>query len=332
MPPQGNPPCSCTVPLFSPCAAASAGLRGNVRLVKIHPVLRPVLALAGAAFAVLLLASVPLMLTVSPAGDGLALHLDAFPRVAFEYTRGLWSGESLVYRRGGTDVSFLQVTLHTFPTSLLYAGGACLATILLGTLLGTWLGAAKRQHVQDLLGALGAVPDFVLVLLLQILVVAFYQSTGVRLARVASIARDEPALLLPLLVLSLIPTAYLLKGVSTTTREIIGRDFVTAAKARGLGRFQVLRRHVLPHAVLHGQASAAKVAALLVGNLFIVEYLFNIPGVTGVLFEYAYRGFYREYQPQLVVNSLIAIIALYAILLLLTRVLAAALMKVSGRG
>lgn len=289
-----------------------------------------VLMAAGVVIAVLFLASLPLILTVSD--TGLVLNVESFPRTAASYAAGLWSGESFIYQRGGGAVNFLRVASSTFPTSLLYAGSACIIAVLVGTLLGTYIGASKRQPVQDLLSALGAVPDFILVLLLQITVVGIYHATGARVARVASIARDEPALLLPLIVLAIIPTAYLLAGVSATVREVATQDFVTAAKARGLGRGLLLRRHALPHAVLHGRAHAGKMAALVIGNLFIVEYLFNIPGVTGVLFDYAWKGLYRWYQPQLVINSLFAIIALYGVLLFLIRALNAALMRISGRG
>lgn len=280
-------------------------MRNSVRLP------RTLLGLLGTVLVVLLLSALPEVIQLS---DGaLQLRPSAFWHIPVDYLQGLWDGSSLDYNRGtfGQSGDFLPTALRAVRTSLPYAGLALALALGVAVGLGLVLGGTRREHLQDVISGVGALPDFILVLVLQMGAVAVYQATGWRIARVATISSDQRALLLPLIVLSVIPTAFLLKGTTTAVRHTLAREFIRTARAQGLSRGQVLRRHVLPHALLHVEAVSSRLAALLVGNLVIVEYLFNIPGLGRLAFTYL---FWRGYQPNVAVNTMLLLMLLFCLL------------------
>lgn len=62
-------------------------------------------------------------------------------------------------------------------------------------------------------------------------------------------------------------------------REVEGEDFVRTAVAKGLGPWGVTLRHTLPAAGAPVLVLAASYTPLLVGNVVLVEQVFNVPGV-----------------------------------------------------
>ncbi|NLT35111.1 MAG: ABC transporter permease subunit [Gaiellales bacterium] len=283
---------------------------------------RGTLGLLGTILAVFLLAALPEAVRLSD--GGLELHASAFWHTAADYISGLRDGSSLQYERGAFNQTdhFLPAAGRALATSLPYAGLACAIALTLSLGLGLALGGTKREHLHDLVSGVGSIPDFILVLVLQIAAVAVYQATGWRIARVATISSEQQALLLPLIVLSVIPTAFLLKGTAGVVRTTLGQEFIRTALAQGLSRGQLLRRHVLPHALLHVEAGSSRLAALIVGNLFIVEYLFNIPGLGRLAFTYV---FWHSYQPNVAINTMFLMMVVFAALWMGTWVVVALL-------
>jgi len=223
------------------------------------------------------------------------------------YVRGLEDGASFTY--GVWDNrSFLPGLGSRVLTSYLYMVAAGLLALVLGPLLGIWLTAGRHDRATDVVAAAGAVPDFILALLLQIGVVALYKSTGFRLAHVATIDSSRPAILLPLLVLTVVPTIYLLRSVSSRVYQVTSEQYILAAKARGLGRVRIYLTHVLPNVTRFLSADLPRVAGVILADFFIVDYLFNLHGITTLIFFYGMKGGYRY---SLAVNGMLVAVALY---------------------
>src|SRR5690606_33041650 len=155
-----------------------------------------------------------------------------------------------------------------------------------------------KEWMKDTIGFLGTIPDFILVIFLQLGVVSIYQSTGFRLARVASRSADENAYLLPLITLTLIPAIYLIRTLSERTYDVLSEDYILTAKAKGLKKRVIYINHVIRNVLPFLKADLHKVLAIMMSNLFIVEYLFNIRGITAMLFGGT------MYQYNLIVNTL----------------------------
>ena len=277
-----------------------------------------------------LLAALPDVLSID--GDRVVLHLSMFAADIGGFFRYMLGGDSFLYRTAHTNMPFRSVLsdiVRPFLTSFAYAGVSAVAATFIGTVGGMLVVAFRKEQAKDVVSLFGIVPDFVMILVLQLIVVAVYKTTGVHVARVATITRDEPALLLPLLILTLIPAVFILRSISNRTYMVTTEDFVLVARAQGLSRFAVYRRHVLPHVLAALQADLHKVTALVLGNLFITEYLFNIQGITRLIFSFSRMG---GYQFNLVVTAFLAILVLYGFLFSVLRLIIRLADSGDGRG
>jgi peptide/nickel transport system permease protein len=67
--------------------------------------------------------------------------------------------------------------------------------------------------------------------------------------------------------------------------DVSWRDYVRTARAKGLPRRQVLARHVLRNALMPVVTVVALQLGTLLGGTVLVEYVFNYPGLSGMLVD-----------------------------------------------
>ena len=92
-----------------------------------------------------------------------------------------------------------------------------------------------------------------------------------------------PNIVLPILTLIILLTAYILRVVRTSIIEVMRSDYIRVARMKGLTRFWVVVRHALPNALLPTLTIAALTIAWLIGGLFVIESVFNYPGIGTLL-------------------------------------------------
>jgi len=92
---------------------------------------------------------------------------------------------------------------------------------------------------------------------------------------------------LPALVLGVVYGAYLLEMVRASTVEARRTSWVRAAQARGLSPRRVLIGHVLPVALIPMVEALGPVIARLFTGSFVVEILFEVPGISRVFMDAA---------------------------------------------
>ena len=92
-----------------------------------------------------------------------------------------------------------------------------------------------------------------------------------------------PNIVLPVLTLIILLTAYILRVVRTSIIEVMRSDYIRVARMKGLTRFWVVVRHALPNALLPTLTIAALTIAWLIGGLFVIESVFNYPGIGTLL-------------------------------------------------
>ncbi len=92
-----------------------------------------------------------------------------------------------------------------------------------------------------------------------------------------------PNIVLPILTLVILLTAYILRVVRTSIIEAMRSDYIRTARSKGLASLWVVLRHALPNALLPTLTIAALTVAWLIGGLFVVETVFNYPGIGTLL-------------------------------------------------
>jgi peptide/nickel transport system permease protein len=90
---------------------------------------------------------------------------------------------------------------------------------------------------------------------------------------------------LPALVLALRPLAYLTSITRASMIDVLGADYITAARSRGLGKAKTLFHHGLRNSLPPVMTMFSLYFASLVGGAVIVEVVFAIPGTGRLLYN-----------------------------------------------
>jgi peptide/nickel transport system permease protein len=83
----------------------------------------------------------------------------------------------------------------------------------------------------------------------------------------------------PALIIGLYLSAIILRLTRTQMLEVLGQDYVRTARAKGLGRVTVLRRHALKNAILPVVTVLGLALANAIGGAVIIETIFALPGL-----------------------------------------------------
>ena len=169
--------------------------------------------------------------------------------------------------------------------TLILAVSAALAGVPLAIGLGVMV-ALRRERPFDIIVSTTALiamtmPEFVIAALL-ILIFAIWLgwSAGVVIA-----AYDAPALTLlfatplPAVTLALVYVAHILRMVRSSVIDTAGADYILMARMKGVPERQIVRRHLLPNAILPTIPVIGLTLAWLLSGVVIVESAFNYPGL-----------------------------------------------------
>lgn len=182
-------------------------------------------------------------------------------------------GPSLKYP--GRSVN--DIIKESFPVSAAVGFLALLTAVAAGFSLGVVSAAFKEKWPDRLvliLSTLGmSVPNFAIGAGL-----VYIFALKLRILPVAMLT-NPLGLVLPVLTLSAFPAAIIVRLIRTEMIDVLGRDYIVAARARGLSPFSVLIRHALPNALSGVVHYLSPLAATLLTGSFIVEKIFALPGL-----------------------------------------------------
>lgn len=179
-------------------------------------------------------------------------------------------------------------------------------TFVLATLSARRQGGVADQVIR-LLGTTGiALPVFWLAILLSRLfavqlgwlpVAGFGETIGDRLRH----------LILPALSTAIWVVPILTRNLRAALLQEMERDYVAAARARGLGEWEVFRRHVLPNSMLPILNLGGVMLAALLGGSVIVETVYALPGMGSLMVESIFARDYFVVQGATLVFALTTI-------------------------
>jgi len=208
------------------------------------------------------------------------------PQQYLEYLGSLARGDlGLSYRFPGRSVG--SILAAGLPVSLKLGLGALLLSTLLGVPLGV-LAALRRNSwldrlIMTVMLGLFSIPSFVLIGLLVWLNVTLYKA---RLPALPVAGLEQPASwVLPVLVLAASSMGYIARLTRSSLLEVLGQDYIRTARAKGLPPWVVTGTHALRNAVLPLLTVLGPSVAFLVTGAFVVEKLFNLPGVAYITIQ-----------------------------------------------
>ncbi|MBB1491097.1 MULTISPECIES: ABC transporter permease [unclassified Paracoccus (in: a-proteobacteria)] len=93
------------------------------------------------------------------------------------------------------------------------------------------------------------------------------------------------ALILPAVALALPQAAILARVLRSALIETLGQDYIRSARAKGLSRGQVMRRHALRNAMIPVLTILGMQFSFLLAGAIIIENVFYLPGLGRLIFQ-----------------------------------------------
>jgi peptide/nickel transport system permease protein len=174
--------------------------------------------------------------------------------------------------------SVAELIASTLPYSLILAGVA----ILLAVLISFPIGIAAGLHSGRWPDRLSLYASSVLVSLpnvwLGIVLILFLSA---KTGWLPAIGYKGPSYaLLPALVLAIELAPVMIRSIAVSVASGLRESYVAVGEVRGIPRRRMITRHVLRNASIPLlNLFGIQVVGMLLGSLFVVEYIFNYPGI-----------------------------------------------------
>ncbi len=101
------------------------------------------------------------------------------------------------------------------------------------------------------------------------------------------------SLFLPALTLGLPLATVVVRTLRSALLEVLGSDYIDAARSRGFSEVRIITRHALRNASMNTLTVLAVNVGFLIGGTLVVEQVFQIPGIGSLLYEAVEK---RDYQ------------------------------------
>ncbi|MCH9611640.1 MAG: Oligopeptide transport system permease protein OppB [Chlamydiia bacterium] len=172
-----------------------------------------------------------------------------------------------------------KVIKEGFPVSLSLGSLSLSFSIVVGISLGitSAIFHGKWQDKSILLLVIYAmsVPSFILSTFLQYWLALRFG--WLPIARWGTFAH----MVIPAISLAALPTAFITRLTRNNVIEVLKKDYVLMAYAKGLSTCQVVIRHVIKNSLLPVISYISSLAATILTGSFVVEKIFGIPGLGG---------------------------------------------------
>ena len=192
------------------------------------------------------------------------------------YMTGILKGDfGLSIKKRGRTVS--QIIGTKFPVSAKVGGLALILAVCTGIPLGAVAAFNRGKFIDNLLVVLStagiAIPSF---LSSTILIYIF----TTKLKWLPSLGlKDAQSYIMPVVALALYPTFYMARLMRSSMLDVMGQDYMRTAKAKGVTTFKAIFKHALRNAILPVITYLGPLLAALMTGSFILEKIFNIPGL-----------------------------------------------------
>jgi peptide/nickel transport system permease protein len=189
-------------------------------------------------------------------------------------------GESMVKRK-----PVAELIGNRFRNTVVLAVAAALVGIPLAIVLGVIAGLMRDKWPDVFVSTTSIVamtlPGFVIAtVLIYVFAIRLELFPAITLVPTdVPVIKLLPTIVLPIITLTLIMVAHILRLVRTNMIDVMTSDYVQMARLKGVPYWQVVFKHALPNAMLPTINVVALTLAWLLGGVAIIETVFNYPGI-----------------------------------------------------
>ncbi|WP_159655690.1 ABC transporter permease [Vibrio atypicus] len=223
----------------------------------------------------------------------------------------------------GTSIQFYPLSVNkllggAFGWSLFLAGSAVVLSFALGSILGIFA-AWKRGSKYDAFVTPGmliiqAVPQVVIAMLALFIFAIGLKWFPTGYAYTAGTIPDWTSwefykdvayhAVLPLFCASIIQIGGFLVNMRNNMINLLGEDYITMAKGKGLSENRVVFNYAARNALLPSVTALSMSLGMAIGGQLIIEIIFNYPGLGTVLLNAIHARDYQVLQGQLIIMTM----------------------------
>lgn len=193
--------------------------------------------------------------------------------------------------------SVRALILDRMPATLLLMAGALWLAFVVGAALGVLASKHVNGWLDNLISVVAllfyATPIFLIGLGMIVLFAVHlgwlptggFRSVGVTTTGLAAVRDIASHLVMPLVTLSLFFLALYARLMRASMLEVFNQDYVTTARAKGLGEGRITVKHVLRNAMMPMVTMLGLQVGTLLGGSVLVETVFAWPGIGRLAFE-----------------------------------------------
>jgi peptide/nickel transport system permease protein len=186
-----------------------------------------------------------------------------------------------------------RLILQRLPTTLLVIGAAQLIAILVALPVGVLAGTRPYSLFDQIANTLAFVgfslPTFftglllILVFSIQLDWLPFVYRADIDATGWRFYWEHIKQSIMPVMVLGLFQGASLVRYVRSSVLDVVRLDYVTTARAKGIGERKVITRHVVRNALIPVVTLVALQMPIVFGGAIITEQIFRVPGIGSLL-------------------------------------------------
>lgn len=230
----------------------------------------------------------------------------------WHFVSGLFSGN--LGRSFFSDQPVVSAIADRIPVSLSLMAGALVVALLIAIPAG--IVAALRpgsmaDRVVMLISAAGvAMPSFFIGLLLVLLLalkLEIFPATGYVPIEQSATQWFE-SLVLPWLTLGFAAAAEIARFLRASLLDVLDRDYIRTAKAKGIGIFSVVGKHAMKNAFSPVLTVIGLQVRFLLGGTVVVEQIFDLPGLGSLTVKAVFDRDYPIIQGVAITTALIVIV------------------------
>jgi peptide/nickel transport system permease protein len=234
---------------------------------------------------ILFLSALPEIISVNNVEKSLEWNWTKLPEIYGNFFAEISKGSLGTYQLGSQTRAISGDIGDNFVTSLILMVSGVVVGVIISIVFGIFVSRFRlTRWFRLIMNLIAAIPDFILIVISLFIAIKIYQISGFRMISL----RPDAGLLnmwFPIILIALSPTLYLFKLVSLKYYQTSGEDYIRTAVSKGLSSNYINFQHVFKNIEPFIFAELTKIISLAVGNLFIIEYLLNVPGITKFIFQ-----------------------------------------------
>ncbi|USK35843.1 ABC transporter permease subunit [Bacillus sp. F19] len=216
--------------------------------------------------------------------DKLSFNVLDYLEVVVDVSMKIYTLQELTFE----GVPLFPIVMARYADTMKILGAGIATAFVLSSLNAYIALLVFRRRLRQVIKALDvfeAIPDVMIIVLLQIGVIAVYKSTGIKLAQVVTVGSQDQTILLPILCISIPVSFFLTKVLIQYVLEELDKRYILLARSMGFSFFYILNVHVIRNITDALFGVSKTIFYSMLSTLMVVEYLFNLNGLLSLVFS-----------------------------------------------